>query len=117
MIAKAKANKGKVATDGQMMAVFGKERKDGKMRYWVSISTPETDKDGTKTGEYFNASIQAFLSANAQGWFESHAKETSNPEIYGAKFAVTDYWLKAVPGTDKDYIAIFINAMHCDEEN
>ena len=114
MIAKNKTTK--KAIDGQIMNIFGKEKKGGKMRYWVSVSTPETDGDGNKTGEYFNASMACYLSESALGWFDAHATATKNACIYGGKFIVTDYWLKAVPGQDNDFVALFINEMHCDEE-
>lgn len=107
MIGKKTASK----TDGEIMQIYTKARKDGKYRFWVSVGTPDTDETGKKTGKYANASMPCYLSAKAFETFEAKAQETSNPEIYGAKMNVKSYWLKAVHGQDADYIALFINEL------
>lgn len=95
----------------QYMRIFSK-KEDDYVRYWASISTEKTDKDGKGTGKYARANISVRLSGKAQEIFKDKSLKTKTKGIKQLNVKVTDLWLKAAEPKDGEaFVYIFVNAI------
>lgn len=95
----------------QYMRIFSK-KEDDFVRYWASISTEKTDKDGKGTGKYARANLSVRLSSDAAEIFKDEAVKTKTKGIKQLNVKVTDFWLKAAePKEGVSFVYIFINKM------
>ena len=105
----------------QYLRVFSK-KEDDFVRYWASISTEKTDKDGKGTGKYARANMPVRLSSAAADLFKDHAEKTKTKGIKQLNVKATDFWLKATEPKEGDpFVYIFLNkfevAEKADEED
>ena len=95
----------------QYMRIFSK-KEDDYVRYWASISTKKTDKDGKGTGKYSRANISVRLSGKAQEVFKENSLKTKTKGIKQLNVKVTDLWLKsAEPKEGEAFVYIFVNTI------
>lgn len=94
---------------GMCVRIFSKDAGDYN-RFWASVSSPII-KDGAETGEYYQANISVRMSKDACMVFDDVCEPTHNKDVAMAWVRLTDYWLKAVGGQDKDYVVLFVNRM------
>ena len=97
----------------QYMRIFREKGKDFN-RYWASISTEKTDKDGKATGKYARANIPVRLSKDAEEVFKKNKEKSKTDGITHLNVKATDFWLKAVTVKDddddeKDILICFLN--------
>lgn len=95
----------------QYMRIFSK-KEDDYVRYWASISTEKTDKNGKGTGKYARANISVRLSGKAQKVFKENSLKTKTKGIKQLNVKVTDLWLKsAEPKEGEAFVYIFVNTI------
>ena len=101
----------------QYLRVFSK-KEDDFVRYWASISTEKTDKDGKGTGKYARANMSVRLSSAAADLFKDHAEKTKTKGIKQLNVKATDFWLKATEPKEGDpFVYIFLNKFEVAEKN
>ena len=93
----------------QYLRVFSK-KEDDYVRYWASISTEKTDKNGKDTGKYARANMSIRLSSDAADLFKENAVKTKTKGIKQLNVKATDFWLKASEPKEGDpFVYIFLN--------
>ena len=93
----------------QYLRIFSKKT-DDYVRYWASVSTPKTDKDGNKTDKYMRANISLRLSDEAVKTFKDHAEKTKTKGIKQLNVKVMEAWLKAHEPKEGDpFVYLFVN--------
>ena len=93
----------------QYLRIFSKKT-DDYVRYWASVSTPKTDKDGNKTDKYMRANISLRLSDEAVKIFKDNAEKTKTKGIKQLNVKVTEAWLKAHEPKEGDpFVYLFVN--------
>lgn len=101
----------------QYLRVFSK-KEDDFVRYWASISTEKTDKDGNGTGKYARANMSVRLSSAAAELFKEHAEKTKTKGIKQLNVKATDFWLKATEPKEGDpFVYIFLNKFEIAEKS
>lgn len=94
-----------------LVNLFAKQE-DEYARYWISVSTEKSDKNGKGTGDYINSSITVRLSKAAAETFEECSVKTKTKGITQARVVLKDFWFKAGETKDGDsYVYLFVNAM------
>ena len=95
----------------QYIRVFSKKEEDY-VRYWASISTEKTDKDGKGTGKYARANISVRMSSAAAEVFKDNAAKTKTKGIKQLNCKINDAWLKAAEPKDGEaFVYLFVNAL------
>lgn len=96
-----------------MFATIAGSRKDGKTRFWLSVSE-KNDK-----GEYIDGQIPCRLSDKAKDLFLEKCEKTKNPDIAIVKADITEYWLKPynyeLDGKVQKKVLVFVNAFKVKE--
>ena len=99
--------------------LFVKKGEEGnKARFWISVSTPETDESDKITG-WVQASMPARLSKEAKTAFKDFmVGSKNNPNVLMGRIAITDGWLNAAKRKDGEtFVYIFINKLTKRETN
>lgn len=89
----------------QYLRIFRKKLDAEKYRYWASISTESSNKEG----DYITANIPVNMSKEARDTFEGCAKKAKTKGIKHARLEVTDCWLKAAVFGDDEVVVLFVN--------
>ena len=96
----------------QYIRIFRKkDDEEDFFRYWASISTEKTDKDGKGTGKYHRANIPVRMSKKAIETFEANMSKTKTKGIKQLNGKI-EGWLKAFePEEGNPYVYLFINSI------
>ena len=96
----------------QYIRIFRKKDDDEDFfRYWASISTEKTDKDGKGTGKYHRANMPVRMSKKAVETFEANMSKTKTKGIKQLNGKI-EGWLKAFePEEGNPYVYLFINSI------
>ena len=89
----------------QYMRIFRKKLDDDKYRFWASISTESSDKEG----DYITANIPVNMSKEAREVFDSCSVKAKTKGIRHARLEVLDSWLKAVVFGKDEVVVLFVN--------
>lgn len=101
-----------------MLVNLFSKTEDERARYWISVSTEKTDKNGKGTGDYMSASITVRLSKKAAEVFDDISTKTKTKTVKQARVELKDFWFKAAETKDgESYAYIFVNAMKEAPEN
>ena len=101
----------------QYLRVFSK-KEDEYVRYWASVSTEKTDKDGKGTGKYARANISVRLSSAAAEVFKDSSVKTKTKGIKQLNCKIGDAWLKAAEPKDGEaFVYLFVNTLEPAEQD
>ena len=89
----------------QYMRIFRKKLDDDKYRYWASISTESSDKEG----DYITANIPVNMSKEAREVFDACSVKAKTKGIRHARLEVLDSWLKAAVFGKDEVVVLFVN--------
>ena len=89
----------------QYMRIFRKKLDDDKYRFWASISTESSDKEG----DYVTANIPVNMSKEAREVFDSCSSKAKTKGIRHARLEVLDSWLKAALFGKEEVVVLFVN--------
>lgn len=93
----------------QYLRIFSK-KEDEYVRYWASISTEKTNKDGKGTGKYARANMSVRLSKDAEEVYNESCERTKTKGIKQLNVKAEDFWLKAAEPKEGDpFVYIFVN--------
>ena len=100
----------------QYMRIFRKKLDNDKYRFWASISTESSDKEG----DYITANIPVNMSKEAREVFDSCSRKAKTKGIRHARLEVLDSWLKAALFGKEEVVVLFVNKAapaETDEDN